>query len=275
MTVTSPKFKIGIVGCGAIGSRIAQSVQTDLKKYCVLAGAYDIVPSKVKSVEKKLSIKNIAKKSLPDLIEACDLVVEAVASTDTRAIIQKILQAKKSVLVMSIGQLLEAQDLFTLAERQHCHILVPSGAVSGIDALKAASLVNISSATLTTRKHPSGLSQSPYIREQNIDLSTVQSETVIFDGSVKDAVKWFPANINVAATIALSAQLKDKLRVRIVVSPKFSTNSHELDVTGEFGRMVSRTDNVVCPDNPKTSYLAVLSAVQTLKQYFQFIKIGT
>ena len=269
------KTRIGIVGCGAIGSRIAKSIHHELKNACVLSGLYDIDQNKSTQLAATLSHKSIAKSSLQSLIKSCDLLVEAVKSPETKEIIHQTLLAKKNVLVMSVGKLLNAEDLFQLAKRNHCSILIPSGAISGLDAIKAASLEGIDSVTLTTRKPPSGFANSQHIAEKGIDLSKIVSETVIFDGSVDKAVQYFPENINVAATIALACGAKDKVRVRIVTAPDFKRNSHEIDMIGDFGRMVSRTENVVCPDNPKTSYLAVLSAIQTLKQFFNVIKIGT
>jgi aspartate dehydrogenase len=153
--------------------------------------------------------------------------------------------------------------------------LVPSGAVAGLDAIKAASQRNISKITLTTRKPTIGFTQNDYITSKRIDLSKIKKETVLFDGNVKEAVLHFPQNINVAAAIALASLAEDKMRIRIITSPEYTLNSHEIEVVGDFGRLLTRTENEVCPDNPKTSYLAVLSAIQTLKQYFQEVKIGT
>ncbi len=275
MKKSSRKFKIGIVGCGAIGSRIAKSIVQDFKKECVLSGLFDIDTEKSQNLAANIGLKKTIKSSLKSLIADSDLVVEAVTSKETKEIIRQILKAKKSVLAMSIGKLLNATDLFQLAEQNHCTILLPSGAIAGLDAIKAARLANIYHVTLTTRKPPSGFAKSPLIVQKGIDLEKITTETVIFEGSVDEAVKSFPANINVASTIALACGTKEKVRVRVITSPTFKTNSHEIEVVGDFGRMVSRTDNVVCPDNPKTSYLAVLSAVQTLKQFFSSIKIGT
>ena len=94
-------------------------------------------------------------------------------------------------------------------------------------------------------------------------------------GDVYEALKHFPQNINVAATLALASKRSDILRIKIVTSPRYTTNSHEVEVVGDFGRLVTKTENVACPDNPKTSYLAVLSGIQTLKQYCNGILIGT
>ena len=222
-----------------------------------------------------MKAQQISKSSLSELIKSCDFLIEAVNAKDTKNIIRKALTAKKHVLAMSVGKLLNATELFALAKKNHCAILLPSGAICGLDAVKAASLTGISSITLTTRKPPSGFAQSVHVRKKGIDLSRIDAETVIFDGDVDTAVESFPENINVAATLALACGDKNKLRVRIITAPDFKRNSHEIDMIGDFGRIVSRTENVVCPDNPKTSYLAVLSAIQTLKQYFHTVRIGT
>jgi len=269
------KVRIGIVGCGAIGSRIAYGIHKDYKKDCQLSGLYDIDQTTVELLAKKLSLKKIVKRSITELIKDCDCMVEAVSAKNTRNIIRQALRAKKDVLSMSVGKLLNASDLFRLASQNKCHFLLPSGAIAGIDAIKAASLVGIDTITLTTRKPPAGFYGNPYLLEKGIDLSKIMKETVLFEGDVATAIKIFPHNINVAATLALASQCRKKITVRILTSPKYKTNSHEIDLTGKFGHIRTETNNVVCPDNPKTSYLAVLSGLQTLKQYCSGVFIGT
>ncbi|MFH1359603.1 MAG: aspartate dehydrogenase [Candidatus Omnitrophota bacterium] len=269
------KTHIGIVGCGAIGTGIAKRIQKEWKKSFCINALYDIDKEKTCALANKLHRQDIVASTLNSLIKKCDLIVEAVSSNNIRSIIKPALLAKKSVLVMSIGQMLSAPDLFKLAEKNKCHLLLPSGAIGGLDAIKAGSLEKISKITLTTRKPPRGLANARYVIEKGIDLSHIKKETIIFEGDVKRAVKYFPRNINVAATLALASRAKNKMKIRIITSPQFKTNSHEIVVEGSFGRLMTRTDNVPCPDNPKTSYLAVLSALQTLKQHVNFIKIGT
>ena len=255
MTLQNKKIRIGILGCGAIGSRIAKSVKKELKATYRLNGLYDITHEKAYQLEKSLKINNLIKPSFKKFLSSVDIVVEAVNSPDTAWIIKQAIKARKHVLSMSVGKLLKSSDIFRLATKNRCCVLLPSGAVAGIDAIKAASLGNISSITLTTRKPPGGFGHNPHLISRGINLAKITEETVLFQGTVDEAVKYFPQNINVAATVALAA--------------------HELEVLGDFGRIVTRTDNVVCPDNPKTSYLAVLSGIQTLKQFSQGLKIGT
>ena len=270
-----PVVRVGILGCGAIGSRIAKSIKAQCDGLAAVAALFDINPAKSENLQKHIPYKNIVKRSYQALLASSDLVVEAVNAPDTHQLVRSAIAAQKDVLVMSVGKFIEGESIFKLAQKQGVRVLIPSGAIAGIDAIKAASLQRIDQITLTTRKPIYGFADNAYIQERRINLSQIKKETILFDGNVREAVKCFPQNINVAATIALASNAKDKLRIRIATSPKFKVNSHEIEVVGEFGRLVTKTENVVCPDNPKTSYLAVLSAVRTLKEYFQGVKIGT
>src|SRR5262245_45610649 len=137
------KIRVGVLGCGAIGSRMAMSIKQELKDRAVLSAVYDVQTERAKKLAKNFSSDRIIKRSFEELLKFCDLVVEAVNAKDTQKLIRQALLAKKDVLVMSVGKLLDAQDIFKIAVKNRCRILVPSGAVAGIDALKAASLRKI------------------------------------------------------------------------------------------------------------------------------------
>lgn len=270
------KLKIGFIGCGAIGSRLAKSVQHDLKEKCVISGLYDLAPQKPIALAKRLGLSSsLIKKSLAELIRSSDFIVEAIASNETTKIIQQVVGAHKGILIMSVGKVLDIPHLFRLAEKTKTTVLIPSGAIAGLDVIKAVGANNITRISLTTRKPPSSLSQTDHLSQKGIFINKIKNETVIFDGSVDRSIALFPRNINVAAALALASGARKKIRVRIITSPKFRLNSHEITVEGKFGSLSTHTHNLPCPDNPKTSYLAVLSALQTLKQYFQSVKIGT
>ena len=147
-------------------------------------------------------------------------------------------------------------------------------AISGLDALKSARAGRIERVTLTTTKNPSGLRGAPYIMENRIDLDSLSGPTQIFSGSAIEAVKAFPANVNVAATLYLAAGEKEVL-VKVIADPNITVNRHEIEVEGDFGRFFTRVENVPSPRNPKTSYLAALSAISTLRSIVEPIKIGT
>ena len=275
MSYRKRRLRIGIVGCGAIGGGIARYILKGLKKDCQLTGLYDIEYGRVERLRRELSAGPIGKSSLQALLKSCDLMIEAVNANSTREMVREALLQKRNVIAMSVGKLLDAQDLFDLARKRGCHLLIPSGAIAGIDAIKSASLVRIREINLTTRKPLSGFANNPYLIKKGVDLAAIKKETILFKGNVASAVRFFPQNINVAATLALASQAKDKITVCIMTSPEYKNNSHEVEIIGDFGRIVTRTDNVVSPENPKTSYLAVLSGMQTLKQFCQGTGIGT
>jgi aspartate dehydrogenase len=141
--------------------------------------------------------------------------------------------------------------------------------------LKSSATGRIDSVTLTTRKPPRGLEGAPYLKERGIDVSAIKDETMIFEGSAEDAVKGFPQNVNVAAVLSLAGLGASRTLVRIMTAPDCAVNSHEIEVKGEFGRLLARTENVPSKTNPKTSALAIFSAIATLERIANSVKIGT
>ena len=275
MKSTKGKVKFGIVGCGAIGSRIAKAIVEDFSDKADLSGLHDINLEKAHSLSSDLKKKNIVALSLEDLVKKCNFVIEAATSKISKSIAELAVNSGRDIMIMSTGGMLDAGEVFDSAKEKKCNIYFPSGAICGLDAVKAASLSKINNITLTTRKPPSGLIGNPYLLKRKINLAQIDKETVVFEGSVDMAVRLFPKNINVAAALSLASGCKDKVKVRIITSPDFKRNSHEIVAEGDFGRLQARTDNFPCPDNPKTSYLAVLSAIATIKRILEQIKIGT
>ena len=167
------------------------------------------------------------------------------------------------------------ESVFTLARTKNAHIYIPSGAVAGIDGLEAAMTGGVNSVMLTTRKPREALADSPYVTQKGLRLAEFTGDTVIFEGSAREAIKAFPFNINVAVTLSFAGLGLDQTHVRIITGPGITTNTHEVEVVGSFGRMVTRTENIPSPQNPKTSYLAVLSACAMLNEILNPVKIGT
>jgi aspartate dehydrogenase len=275
MTSSKGKIKLGIVGCGAIGSRIALSVKKELKSKFMIAAVYDTDTTKAETLAARFDRKIKVARNLDELIRSSEMIVEAVNTQATQEIVKRSLKARKHILAMSIGRLLNNSSLFSLAERSHSSLLLPSGAIAGLDAVKSAAIAGITSITLTSRKPPAGFSDNRYVIEKKLLSKKTKNDVVLFDGNVSDAVKFFPQNINVAAAIAIAAGPKAKLHVKIIASPGLKRNTHEIVLDGAFGRITTKCENTVCPDNPKTSYLAVLSGIRTLQQFALNVRIGT
>lgn len=268
------KIKVGIVGCGTIGSEIARACQVKLKDSIDLAGICDLIEDKANLLQKSLK-DNVPIMKLDDLVKISDLIVEAAGANIAADILKKAITGKKDVLIMSIGGLLGNESLLEDAKAAGIRVYLPSGALCGIDGLKSASVGRIDSVTLTTRKPPKGLAGAPYITGNNIDLSSIKEETVIFDGTALDAIKGFPKNVNVAAVLSLTGLGADNTRVRIITSPEYTKNTHEVEIKGESGTIMTRTENVPSKVNPKTSQLAVFSAIATLEGIVKSVRMGT
>jgi aspartate dehydrogenase len=268
-------LKIGLVGCGAIGTEIARAI--DSKGIdAELVAVCDHNPETAKALINSLQRKPV-KAKLEDLVDLSDLVVEAASQRAVPAIARETLAKGKSLMIMSIGALADLEfykEVKKLATEHCSRIYIPSGAISGLDGLKSASIGTIRKVTLTTTKNPSGLEGAPYIKENNIDLRSLPGPKVIFEGSAAEAVRAFPANVNVAATLCLAAR-DGEVRVKIIADPSIKVNKHEIMAEGDFGRITTLVENVPSPTNPKTSYLAALSAIATLRSITEPMKIGT
>ncbi len=257
---------ICVIGCGAIGTTIAKAMEpmsdiqiiylTDRSKECATR-----LQEKVPKV-----------RYVPDIVPVLNdvrLVVEAASQEAARYYAPLALSAGVDVLIMSVGVFQNEafqNDAFRLAKRKGAKVFIPSGAIGGIDALCAASLDALDEVTLTTTKPPSAFGPNPYLESKGIKAADVRERTELFYGTAREAVTHFPQNINVAATISLAGIGFEKTKIRIVCDPQVSTNEHHLKAKGKFGELDVVTRNVPSPRNPKTSYLAALSAISAIRK---------
>ena len=275
MAEKSKRLKIGIVGCGAIGSSLAKYIVANFSDRAELISLYDLDIEKAYNLASKFN-QQLAALNLEDLINKVDLVIEATKANSASDIAKKTILAARDIMVMSVGGIIKQyKELELLAKEKRVHIFIPSGAICGIDGLKAVSCGRINKVTLTTKKPIKAFLGNPYLLKKKIRLDNITEDTVIFEGKASQAIRAFPQNINVAATLSLAGIGPENTVVRIVASPQIDRNIHEIEIESDAGRIITRTENVVHPDNPKTSFLAVLSAIATLKQIMEPIKIGT
>ena len=236
------KIKVGIIGCGTIGGEIAKVCQNRLKAKMELVAICDTDQKKAElfngSLKKKVRILKI-----DELLRKASLVIEAASAYISGDVLKKCIKINRDCLIMSVGGLLGKESLLESARRKGVRVYIPSGALCGIDALKAASVGKIDSMTLTTRKPPKGLEGAPYLKEAGLNLSDIKTETAVFEGTAQEAVRGFPQNINVSAILSLAGLGAEKTLVKIVTSPEYTRNVHEVEITGNFGRIITRTEN--------------------------------
>jgi aspartate dehydrogenase len=267
-------LKIGVIGCGTIGGEICRAIDNGLVNGD-LVGVMDIDSAKAKEFAKSLK-KRPPVLGQTDLIKACDLVVEAASKAAAPGIIREALALSKDIMVMSVGGLLECVDeVVEVAKSKGKQIYAPSGAIAGLDAVKASVVASVSKVTLTSRTRPGALEAAPYVKEKKIDVHGLKEATQIFSGSAAEAVPAFPANINVAAALSLAGIGAKKTEVRIIADPGCQKNSHQVEVEGDFGKLTTRTENVLAPFSPMTSYLAALSGIALLRRITSPLVVGT
>ena len=273
----SKQLKIGIVGCGAIGTSLAEAIVGDFRRQARLTSLYDISRQRSLSLSRKLKLSpSVVAHSLNRLIDGSDLVIEAAAAQACLAIAIKVLNKRRNIMIMSVGGIVNhLGQLISLARKNQAKVYIPSGAICGIDALRAAAQKKIKRVLLITRKNPKSFEGLDYIKRRGIELKKIKREKVLFSGSAQRAIRLFPQNINIAAILSIAGIGPRKTKVKLIASKQVSKNIHELRIDSEAAKISARVENLLHPDNPKTSFLAVLSAIATLRQILEPVKVGT
>ena len=254
-------MKLGIIGCGAIGTDVALAADAmkDIEKI------YLFDSNKQASEKLCTQVKKAEVQSVDMFLDDVDVVFEAASQQAVVEYAAPVLEAGKDLIIMSIGSLFDdtlRKKLENLARKHHRKIYLPSGAVCGIDGVLAASVDDLDSVTLVTTKPPASLGTS------------VEQRTIVFKGTARDAVKQFPRNINVAACLSLAGVGFDETKVEIVADPVETRISHKILAHGRFGRLRAEVENMPNPKNPQSSYMASLSAIATLRRVIDPIQIA-
>lgn len=256
--------RIGLLGCGAIGSLIAKAIDNGIVK-AELAYVYDIDKEAVLKLVNKLRRKPKVSDGIDEMLkdENVDIIVEAASDEAIVEYLKPIIEAGKEVLVMSIGGLLfpETRKIY---EENPGRIHVPAGAIAGLDAIQAISLVGVDRIVLTTHKPPEALAYSEYFKNRGVNLENITKPTLVYEGPVEDALKHFPKSVNVAAALALYSRAG--VLVRIVADPTKDKIVHEINVESKVSNLKIIVENVPHPENPRTSYLAALSCIRRLQE---------
>ena len=257
---------ICVIGCGAIGTAIAREAE----------GIQDIrtvyLTDRSQECATRLQEKLSKVRYVPDIVPILSdirLVVEAASQDAARYYAPLALSAGIDVLIMSVGVLADEEfqsDMYRLAKRKSAKVYVPSGAIGGIDALSAGSIGDVHEVQLTTTKPPSAFADNAYLTSKGVEADKLRVRTTLFEGSAREAIRHFPRNINVAATVALAGVGFDSTRIEIVCDPQVKSNEHHLRAKGSFGELDIVTRNVPSPRNPKTSHLAAMSAISAIRK---------
>jgi len=272
MPVAQAALKVGLAGLGAVGLGVARRLEAGISGLVLAAVA-------VRDQEK-------ARRNLPQvgdgipvvaieaLAQSCDIVIECLPPQLFRGVASSVIEAGKIFMPLSVGQLLENWDLVARAKQTGARILVPTGALIGLDAVRAAAEGTIHSVTMITRKPPSGLDGAAYLVERGISLKDLKAPLKVFDGSAREGARGFPANVNVAAALSLAGVGPDKTRLEIWADPAIDRNTHRVEVEADAARF-SMTIEGVPSENPRTGRIVPLSVIAALRGLVSELKVGT
>jgi aspartate dehydrogenase len=270
---TSSPLRVGLAGLGAVGLPVARKLEVGIDGLTLAAVA-------VRDTDR-------ARRHLPrlgqgirlgtpgDLATDCDVVVEGLPPNQFRAVAEPTLRAGRIFMPLSVGQLLEHGDLVALAKQTGGRILVPTGALLGLDAVRAAAEGTIHSVAIITRKPPAGLEGAPYLVANKIDLKGLTQPLRVFAGTAREGARGFPANVNVAAALSLAGVGPDLTRLEIWADPGIERNMHRIEVEADCARFTMEIAGVPSTENPRTGRITALSTIAALRGLVGPLRVGT
>jgi aspartate dehydrogenase len=269
---TQRSLGVAVAGLGAIGQALVRALDAGMPRLHLAAVS-------ARNQDRAGAIAALCKgavRVLPigALGEAADVVVECLPAAAFAAVAEPALRAGRILIVASCGALLDHPDLPALAARHGGRIVVPTGALIGLDAMQAAAEGVIHSVRMVTRKPPKGLTGAPYLVENGIDLAGLAEPVLVFSGTAREAVRGFPANVNVAAALSLAGIGPDRTMIEIWADPALSRNTHSITVDSDSAQFSMSISNIPS-ENPKTGRITALSVIAALRKLTSVVATGT
>lgn len=268
----SETYTVGIVGLGAIGMEVARALDAGvpgLKLAAVAARDAAKARDQLKRFNDRPLVLDIAK-----LPRECDVIVEAAPPGLFEEVALAAIEGGCTLVPSSVGQLLPRMHLVERAKETGARIVVPTGALLGLDAVRACAEGAVESVSIETRKPPRGLAGAPYLVERNIEVEGLTAAKRVFQGNAFDAARGFPANVNVAAALALAGIGPERTTVEIWADPTVTRNTHTIRVEAEAARLTMTIENVPSA-NPKTGKITPLSVIACLRGLTSTLKVGS
>jgi aspartate dehydrogenase len=267
-------LRVAVGGFGAIGKVVAAALDDGIDGLSLAAVSARDAPRAAAAMAEFAAPVPVV--PLDRLWENADIVVECAPAHHLRAIAEPALAKGRTLVTLSCGALLDNLDLIDLAREHGGRILVPTGALIGLDAVQAAAIGGgIRSVQMITRKPPGGLEGAPYLVEHAIDVSGLNTAKLVFTGNAREAARGFPANVNVAAALALAGVGPERTAIEIWADPAVSRNIHRIEVEADAARFSMQIENVPSLENPRTGRLTPLSVIALLRKLSSPLAIGT
>jgi aspartate dehydrogenase len=264
--------RVAIAGLGAIGRVLARRLADGMPGLVLAcAAARDRATAQAWLEAERIVCPLIELEAFP---AHADLAIECAPSKMLGRICRPMLEAGKTVMVLSAGALLTQPDLIALAKERGGQIIVPTGALLGLDAVTAAAEGQIRSVRMTTRKPPKGLAGAPYLQAHGISVDNLREPKCVFSGTAREAAAGFPANVNVAAALSLAGIGPDRTQTEIWADPTVERNCHTIEVDADSARFTLTIENIPS-ENPRTGRITALSVLAALRKLHAPLRVGT
>ena len=269
-----PAVTVAIAGLGAIGFKVAATLDRGqipgLALRAVAVRCVATAQAKLAQFKVKPEIVSIGQ-----LGEMADVVIECAPVAHFRAVAESALQRGRILMPLSVGQMLNHMDLVDLAANKNGRIIVPSGALLGLDAVRAVAEGKVGSVKIVTRKPPAGLKGAPWLVENAISVDNLTAPLRVFAGSARAAIKGFPANVNVAVALSLAGIGPDATQVEVWADPAATRNTHTIEVTSDSSDFTMTIAGRPTDENPATGKITALSVIAALRRLTAPLVIGT
>ena len=263
---------VGIAGLGAIGMPLARALDAGVEGLSLIAVA---ARDQTKALANLVGFRHPPRLVELSDLAAADIVVECVPASQFERVAIPAIDAGRILVVLSAGALLPRMHLMRRAAASGARIIVPTGAVLGLDAVRAAAEGSVESVTIETRKPPGGLEGAPYLEQNAISVAGLTKPLLVFDGNALEAAAGFPANVNVAAALALAGIGPVRTKVRIWADPNVDRNIHIIAVEADAARFTMKIENVPSAENPRTGKLVVASVLACLRGLVSPLRVGS
>jgi aspartate dehydrogenase len=270
--MTKQPLNVGIAGLGAVGLEVAKRLIVGVPGLRLAAVAVRDANKARRALPQIGNVIPVCKAT--ELADHCDIVVECLPPALFREVAISAIDKGRIFMPLSVAQLLEHGDLVDRARKNGARILVPTGALIGLDAVRAAAEGTIHSVKMVTRKPPAGLEGAPYLRDKGISVSGLKEALKVFDGSAREGARGFPTNVNVAAALSLAGIGPDRTRLEIWADPGVTRNTHTITVDADTARFTMTIENIPS-DNPRTGKSVAPSTVAALRALVSELKVGT
>jgi aspartate dehydrogenase len=266
-------MNVAIVGLGSIGAALVRKLGQGGLPGVNLAAVAVRSRDKARAVLEDAGI-DVPILEISELAKVADLVIECASAAILPEIARPVLAAGKKIMVVSCGALLAHPELTDLARETGGQIIIPTGALLGLDAVSAAAEGKIKAVRMITRKPIKGLLGAPHLTEHEIDIEGITEPMRVFEGTARQAAKGFPANLNVAVALSLAGIGPDETLLEIWVDPTVTGNIHKIVVDSDSASFEMSIENIPS-ENPKTGRITALSVLAAIRKLTAPVRVGT